>query len=61
MNSEEMNAQINDVKELAGELRQQLRVYQKCIRDPEATISLPDMDHICQLAEAINNKLDTLK
>ena len=56
----ELTERIQEVKELAENLSQQLQQYQECIRDPEATISIPDMDHICQLAGSLSRKLNNI-
>ena len=53
--------ELKQARGIADELRQQLRLYEECIRDPEATISLPDMKRMCQLADALIKKLDVLK
>jgi len=53
--------ELKQARGIADELRQQLRLYQESIRDPDATISLPDMNRMCQLADALIKKLDVLQ
>ncbi|OGT73294.1 MAG: hypothetical protein A3I78_00440 [Gammaproteobacteria bacterium RIFCSPLOWO2_02_FULL_56_15] len=59
--SKDFSAELQQAKQIADELRQQLRLYQESIRDPDATISLPDMNRMCQLADALIKKLDVLQ
>ncbi|TAJ94344.1 MAG: hypothetical protein EPO31_09320 [Gammaproteobacteria bacterium] len=58
--SKDSRIELHEARQIADELLQQLRMYQKCIRDPDATISLPDMNRMCQLADTLLKKLDNL-
>jgi len=59
--SKDTHIELHEARQIADELLQQLRLYQQCIRDPDATISLPDMNRMCQLADTLLKKLDHLK
>jgi hypothetical protein len=58
--NENFNSSLSDAREIADELRQQLHLYQESILDPDATISLPDLKRMCQLADALSNKLSSV-
>ena len=60
MNSPDISDGIHEVKELSKKLRRSLQLYKEATRDPEATISIPNIDSMCQLAEELYKKLDDL-
>ncbi len=60
MNELEISNIINEVKELSERLHHSLELYKEATRDPEATLSIPNIDNMCLLAEELYKKLDKL-
>ncbi len=60
MSEQNLTASINEAKDMAKDLSQQVHLYKEATLDPEATISVPSIDHMCQLADALYNKLSRM-
>jgi len=45
------------VSELADELSVKLKQYRVALMDPDATLSIPNFDLICEIAEVIADRL----
>lgn len=45
--------------ELAEELSTKLKQYREAVKDPDATLSIPNIDLMCEIADVIADRLKT--
>ena len=60
MSEKNLIASINEAKDMADDLSKRVHLYKEAILDPEDTISIPNINLICQLADELCNKLNQI-
>jgi len=60
MAEQDLISGVNDAKVMADELFQQLIQYREACLDPEATMSVPNLDNMCDTAGKLRNMLNQI-
>ncbi len=55
------NNKVNEAKDMAEDLHLRILQYKKVMLDPEATLSVPSIEYMSNLAEGLCKKLNELE
>ncbi len=55
------NNKLNEAQDMADDLHRRIQMYKEATLDPDATVSIPSIDHMSKLAEDLCKKLNALE